>query len=40
MFHLVKLVFLLSILSGTANAQWGTVVAQSDTNRFITFAAI
>jgi len=36
MFHLVKLVFLLSILSGTANAQWGTVVAQSDTNRFIT----
>mgnify|MGYP003667510383 FL=1 len=36
MFHLVKLVFLLSILSGTANAQWGTVVAQNDTNRFIT----
>ena len=36
MFPLVKLVFLLSILSGTANAQWGTVVAQSDTNRFIT----
>jgi len=36
MFPLVKLVFLLSILSGTANAQWGAVVAQSDTNRFIT----
>ena len=36
MFHLVKLVFLLSILSGTATAQWGTVVAQNDTNRFIT----
>ena len=36
MFHLVKLVFLLSMLSGTANAQWGTVVAQNDTNRFIT----
>ena len=36
MFPLVKLVFLLSILSGTANAQWGTVVAQNDTNRFIT----
>ena len=35
MFHLVKLVFLLSILSGTANAQWGAVVAQPDTNRFI-----
>ena len=33
--HLVKLVFLLSILSGTANAQWGAVVAQPDTNRFI-----
>ena len=36
MFHLVKLVFLLSILPGAANAQWGTVVAQNDTNRFIT----
>ena len=35
MFHLVKLVFLLSILPGAANAQWGTVVAQPDTNRFI-----
>ena len=35
MFHLVKLVFLLSILSGTANAQWGAVVSQPDTNRFI-----
>ena len=35
MFPLVKLVFLLSILSGTANAQWGAVVAQPDTNRFI-----